>query len=395
MDIRPPYGSPFVAALLPYALIVAVTAVDILAGSAILLALLAAPPALAAAVTAPRGVLVAGVASLTACLAAAATDGILTSWRAVVAYGAVAAVTAAGTYASAARRRAEEHRCRAEHHRHRAERDLADARAVADVAQRFILGPVPERSGTLDLAVSCTSAAAGARIGGDLYEAIPVPGGVRVIVGDVQGKGLQAVAGAVTVLRGFREAAPGGSGLHAIAAHIEQGLADRANGDEFVTAVLAECRYSGVVTVLNFGHPPPLVRGADGTTRLAEPDLPGLPLGLPFRDADGPGSCTVRLAHGDRILFYTDGIAEARNAAGEFFPLQEQGALLDHPNLPHALTDLRRALDAHTGSPLDDDAALLLLRFSPTAVEATAAGTSAAPAARPPGHARSSEAVTR
>ncbi|MGW2544095.1 SpoIIE family protein phosphatase [Kitasatospora sp. NPDC001574] len=234
------------------------------------------------------------------------------------------------------------------------------------------------RNGSLDLAVSCTSATAGARIGGDFYEAIPVPGGVRVIVGDVQGKGLPAVTGAVAVLQAFRESAPTPTNdLRTVADRIEERLARRTGGDEFVTAVIADCSHTGQVTLVNFGHPPPLVRRADGTTRLAEPDLPGLPLGLPFPDADGPGTCTVRLRHGDRILFYTDGTAEARNGDGDFFPLQERGALLDHDDLPEALTDLRRALVEYTGNRLDDDAAMLLLRFAPTAADA------AAPPSRP------------
>ncbi|MEE1825531.1 PP2C family protein-serine/threonine phosphatase [Streptomyces sp. BE20] len=378
MDARPVRPRIPTDALLPYALIAVVTALDVLVGATILLALLAAPPALAAVGSAPRRVLLVGTTALLACLGAAAVNGIPTSERAFVAYGAVVAVTAAGACASGAHRRAEAHRRDAEEQRRLAERDLADAQAVADVAQNLILGPVPARNGSLDLAVSCTSAAAGARIGGDFYEAIPVPGGVRVIVGDVQGKGLPAVTGAVAVLQAFRESAPTTTNdLRTVADRIEERLARRTGGDEFVTAVIADCSHTGQVTLVNFGHPPPLVRRADGTTRLAEPDLPGLPLGLPFPDADGPGTCTVRLSHGDRILFYTDGTAEARNGDGDFFPLHERGALLDHDDLPEALTDLRRALVEYTGNRLDDDAAMLLLRFAPTAADA------AAPPSRP------------
>ncbi|MFE2722286.1 PP2C family protein-serine/threonine phosphatase [Kitasatospora sp. NPDC059327] len=364
------------ALVLPLALIAVVTVVDVLARSAILLALLAAPPALAAARGRAREVVLIGGLALLSCVAAATVNGIPTTSRSAVAYSAITAVTAAAAYASAERARAEERRLRAE-------RRLVDVQAVADVAQGFILGPVPQRSGSLDLAVSYTSAAAGARIGGDLYEAIPTADGIRVIVGDVQGKGLAAVTTAVTVLRAFREAAPGTADLRIVADHIERGLEQRGERDEFVTAVLADCSGAGQVTVLNFGHPPPLVRGADGTTRSAEPDTPGLPLGLPFTDSEGPGTCTVRLGPGDRMLLYTDGTAEARDAAGEFFPLQDHGHLLDHPDLPSALTDLRAALTAHTGGTLDDDAAMLLLRLAPTPAETPGAEPPARPAEDP------------
>ena len=364
MNAAHPYRTRFPTTVLPYALIGAVALADVFAGATVLLSLLAAPPALAAATHPPRGVLRVGAAAFTACLAVAVIDE-LPLRRGAVALAAVAAVTAAAVYAAAERGRAEARRLRTE-------RELGDIQAVADVAQQFILGPVPARSGSLDLAASCTSAAAGARIGGDFYEALPMPGGMRLIVGDVQGKGLDAVTSAVTVLRAFREVAPGALGPYRVAEHIERALGLRTMGDEFVTAVIAECTHDGEVTLLNFGHPPPLIRRADGSTQLAEPGTPGLPLGLPLGlpslNSDGPGTCTVQLRPGDRMLLYTDGTVEARDADGDFFPLQDHAPLLDHDDLPHALTDLRSALTAHTESPLDDDAAMLLLRLAPESV---------------------------
>ncbi|MGW2547571.1 hypothetical protein ACWC5I_43530, partial [Kitasatospora sp. NPDC001574] len=114
MDARPVRPRIPTDALLPYALIAVVTALDVLVGATILLALLAAPPALAAVGSAPRRVLLVGTTALLACLGAAAVNGIPTSERAFVAYGAVVAVTAAGAYASSAHRRAEAHRRDAE-----------------------------------------------------------------------------------------------------------------------------------------------------------------------------------------------------------------------------------------------------------------------------------------
>jgi hypothetical protein len=73
--------------------------------------------------------------------------------------------------------------------RRRRERELADLKAIADAAQQILLRPVPPVIPPAGIAVRYVSAAASARIGGDLYEAVPAGGGVRLIVGDVLGKG--------------------------------------------------------------------------------------------------------------------------------------------------------------------------------------------------------------
>jgi GAF domain-containing protein len=70
---------------------------------------------------------------------------------------------------------------------------LADVRRVADATQRAILAPVPARLGTISLAGRYLSASAEALIGGDHYEVVARPGGVRLLVGVVRGKGLSAI----------------------------------------------------------------------------------------------------------------------------------------------------------------------------------------------------------
>lgn len=355
-------GAARVAEMVPHALIATVVLVDVLAQSAVLLSLLAAPPALAAATSRPRAVALVGGLAIVVCAGVVVADDTLEPGRGMVALGSVAFVALVAAYASVARVRAVEKQ-------RRTMRELVDVRAVADVAQAAILGPVPRTSGPIELAVSYTSAAVGARIGGDLYEAIPLTGGgVRLIVGDVQGKGLAAVQTAVTVLTAFRTRVLGADSLQEVARHIENALRLRDLSEKFVTAVLADCTEEGVVTMLNFGHPPPLVRRADGTVVPAEPDVPGPPLGLPRglskHFLDGSGTCSVRLGPGDRLLFYTDGTTEARDTDGAFFELPETVRRLDHDDLDHDLATLRAALAAHTRRPLDDDAALLLLRLA-------------------------------
>ncbi|WP_433152577.1 SpoIIE family protein phosphatase [Actinomadura nitritigenes] len=108
--------------------------------------------------------------------------------------------------------------------RERNERELADMRTVAEVAQRVLLRPMPRKVGPVQAAVRYVFAAAHARIGGDLYEVVPTPHGARVIVVDVQGKGLDVVETAAVVLGAFREAAYDEPGFDGVAGRIETAL---------------------------------------------------------------------------------------------------------------------------------------------------------------------------
>jgi serine phosphatase RsbU (regulator of sigma subunit) len=344
--------------LLPIVIAVAVTAIDLLTGPNVeLLPVLAVAPALAAISWLPSGTAVMGVAALAAGAGLMDYDGYLGSPGAVTDLFAIAGVTAAGVVASAVRRSRE--------------RELADVLAVAEAAQQILLRPVPGRIPPVGVAVRYVSAAASARIGGDLYEAVAADGCVRLIVGDVLGKGLPAARTAAVVLGAFRETAYDAADLPQIAARIEASLRHQEAAEEFVTAVLAQVSGDGSqVEILNCGHPEPLVvrRGA---VTVAESPRTGLPLGLGSL-ADSPRDVSVvEFRPGDRILFYTDGISEARDGQGDFYPLEQSGPLLGPAGAGAAdlgTADLGTALDTliadvlrHVGHSLRDDAAMLLI----------------------------------
>ncbi|MCX5215332.1 serine/threonine-protein phosphatase [Kitasatospora sp. NBC_00240] len=185
----------------------------------------------------------------------------------------------------------------------RTETKPTDVRAVADTVQKVPLGPVPSRAGAGRIAHSHTSAAHAAEIGGDLHEAVTVPGGVRITVADIQSKGLPAVRGAAVVPAAFRQAAPHAARPSGVDERIEQALKRRTDGERLVTAVLAEVGDDGGVRLLNFGHPAPPIRRGAGSVELAEPPVPGPPLGLDCGTDAQPGAGRVRLRPGDRILF--------------------------------------------------------------------------------------------
>ncbi|WP_235967014.1 PP2C family protein-serine/threonine phosphatase [Herbidospora solisilvae] len=210
------------------------------------------------------------------------------------------------------------------------------------------------------MALSCIPAAAKAQIGGDLYEVVTTPKGVRLLIGDVQGKGLASVETAAWVLGAFREAAYEEDDLSGLGERLETSLARHLSGETFVTAVIAEA-HDGEISVLNCGHPPPLVIRHDGRAVLLEPEEDGLPLGLAALGLPGPKPLRVPFTQGDQMLLYTDGVIEARDGTGAFYPLSDRLALLGHTDPQRALDDLRADLLDHVGGPLPDDAAMLLV----------------------------------
>ncbi len=353
---RPAGGVPVAApdphgvflAWLPFAVVVGVALVDVLAGSGEgFLPVLSLGPALAAISRPPLPTALIGVLALACAVLLAFYDQLDGSRRLVIALATIAGVTVAGVVASAGRRRKE--------------RELADFKAIADAAQQILLRPVPGKIPPADIAVRYVSAAASARIGGDLYEAISVGDGVRLIVGDVLGKGLPAARTAAVVLGAFRESAYDAVDLVQIAARIEASLQHQEAVEEFVTAVLAQISADGCrAEILNCGHPPPLLV-RDGEITAVERAEAGLPLGLADLTRETCEVSTISLKQGDRLLFYTDGITEARDKQGAFYSLERSGTVLGQPDLGAALDGLIEDVLRHVGHTLQDDAAILLI----------------------------------
>ncbi|MEU5126943.1 PP2C family protein-serine/threonine phosphatase [Streptomyces mobaraensis] len=244
------------------------------------------------------------------------------------------------------------------------ERELLRSRSVASAAQQALLRPVPERVDGLRVAVRYLAAAADAQVGGDLYEVLTTPFGVRLLVGDVRGKGLGAVETAADVLGTFREAAQVEAELGAVARRLDATVRRRGVGEEFVTAALLTVPRSGeTVELVNCGHLPPLVRRDGRVNAVGAGELDADPP-LALRElAEGSYRPTAfAFGKGDLLLLYTDGVTEARDAAGRFYPLERRLAALPD-SAPGVLTDrLVADLLAYVGGELADDAALLAVR---------------------------------
>ena len=240
--------------------------------------------------------------------------------------------------------------------RARREQALQHMTAIAEVTQRALLRPMPGSIGSLRFAARYVSATEGALVGGDLYEVAESPDGVRMIVGDVRGKGLDAVQMAATVLAAFRRAAVMEPSLTAVDTDLDNVVSAVAGDEDFVTAVLAEFHDDFTVAVVNCGHHPPLLLPNADAGRLLDTGEPQLPLGL----NPTPTPVTSHLPEGARVLFYTDGLIETRNRQGAFFPLVDSAATLGTGSLDEALDGLLGKLDEHAADQIDDDMALVL-----------------------------------
>jgi serine phosphatase RsbU (regulator of sigma subunit) len=210
--------------------------------------------------------------------------------------------------------------------------------------------------------------------GGDIQDVLVTSFGVRMLIGDVMGTGLHAHETGEQVVAAWRELAVAEPSLPGIAVRLHTLISRSADPERFVTALLANfgCRArsgggsvgrrepSSETEVVCCGHPPPLLLRGESAS-FAE-TFPSPPLGL-LDLADGwCTATTIPFGAGDRLLMYTDGVSEARDATGRYFPLSERAAAAAVPGnsdevlLDQLLGDVRE----HIGEGPADDILLLL-----------------------------------
>ncbi|NGN66250.1 serine/threonine-protein phosphatase [Streptomyces sp. A7024] len=275
--------------------------------------------------------------------------------------------------------------------------------SAAKATRQVVLRPVPPGWGGVDSAARYLAANVEAQVGGDFYDVVDSPHGARVLLGDVQGKGLPAVSTAASLVGTFREVGWHEADLATVAARLEHRLGRQnrlqaqlgETEERFATAVVIAFPHDGSshIDMLNFGHEGPLVIGGReaGVRRL--PQEQGPPLGMAELAGGLPSVRRVALGRDETVLLVTDGVTEARDRAGEFFPLRRwlEGVAADHPAgiAPAALLPLLvEAVLNHTDGHLSDDAALLAVRVASAegiGTSAGGAGTSAEDAGPPAG----------
>ncbi|GIF61209.1 ATP-binding SpoIIE family protein phosphatase [Asanoa iriomotensis] len=148
--------------------------------------------------------------------------------------------------------------------------------------------------------------------GGDFYDAFALPGGrLAVVLGDVAGHDVRAAALMGQVRAALRALALADAAPDTVLTGLDRlvaSLGAEARTDElFVTVAYGVIERDGRLTIATAGHPPPLVRHASGTADYL--DVPaGTPLGLGGARRSG----TARLAPGDTLVLFSDGVVERR-----------------------------------------------------------------------------------
>ena len=323
--------------------------------------LLPAAPALAAAMWPVLPTVLLGTVCLLLMIGLSLVfPGLGTWWTAA----GIVAVTVAAAYGS--------------HIRLQREQTLLQVRLVADAAQQVVLSPMPRRFGDVEIEALYLAAAAEASIGGDFYEVVDTEYGVRLLIGDVRGKGLPAVGTAAAMVNAFREAAYDEADLVKIARRLEASstrysaaFPPEAMMERFATALLAEIPHGGgSIGILNCGHPPPLLLNR-GEVRALEPTAPSPLLNLAELIGDHYSIDSFDFAPGDMLFLYTDGVAEARDRAGEFFSVPAWLRRQPQGRPGELLNALHHDLLRYSTGPLDDDIAALAVSLgtSPEPIE--------------------------
>ncbi|MEU2776670.1 ATP-binding SpoIIE family protein phosphatase [Streptomyces sp. NPDC007162] len=237
---------------------------------------------------------------------------------------------------------------------------------IADRLQRAMLPHSLPRPTGVRLAVRYLPAAETARVGGDWYDAIPLPGSrVALVVGDVMGHSMTSAA----VMGQLRTTALTLAGLDLPPQEVLHHLDEQAQ--RLGTDRMATCLYvvydpvSHRMTVANAGHPPPILLHPGGKTEvLAVP--PGAPIGVGGIDFE---AVELEAPAGATLLLYTDGLVESRlrDVWTGIEQLREKlaaTAQLTGPDRPPPLEALcDEVLDMLGPGDRDDDIALLAARF--------------------------------
>jgi serine phosphatase RsbU (regulator of sigma subunit) len=258
------------------------------------------------------------------------------------------------------------------HRRIGREHEMLRLRSTAAAMQRHILHPLPLLTDDVLVNGVYEPVQEDRLVGGDIYDVVASPGGPRVLIGDVQGKGLAAVGAAFAVIGAFREAAHREPTLTALVDALD-GAVVRHNSyaeqtgddDRFVTALVVGIDADAEAQVVNCGHVPPRLLH-EGVVATPVVDT-GVPLGLAELAVEPTTVDWFTFPAGSTLVLTTDGLTETRADDGTFYPLDERLAKyldLSPTELPKALHEDSRAF---TGDGRrHDDVAVLTVRRSPS-----------------------------
>ncbi len=238
---------------------------------------------------------------------------------------------------------------------------------VAQTLQRSILpGALPEFA-EIRAAAEYRPAGGDAEIGGDYYDLFRAPdGAIWFTIADVCGKGVRAATKTSMIKYSARALVSAGLGPAEAMSQLNRFVGESGDASDIVTSWLGRLDpHSGELAWADGGHPPAVLRRADGT--IERLGVTGPLLGAAIDAAYAEKS--VRLGEGDAVLLYTDGVTEGR-FEGEFFGEERVdqvfGASIRAIDAP---ADLLRAVQSFVRVGLKDDVAVLVVEIAGTIVK--------------------------
>ena len=236
-------------------------------------------------------------------------------------------------------------------------------RRMAETLQASLLPPTLPTVPGVDIAAIYRAAAAGTTVGGDFYDVFPLTDrGWGIVIGDVQGKGTEAATVTGIARHTIRTAAMRRGPAGSLQTLNEALLHGDEHADRFCTVLYGELEVAKAGVNVSFasgGHPPAVLRRADGTVALVGGGgtLLGVLEDLSLATED------VLLQPGDALVLYTDGVIEARSAEGEFGEARLVRVVGDAQ--PANAADLAQAVEqavtGFSGGQFRDDVAILAL----------------------------------
>jgi serine phosphatase RsbU (regulator of sigma subunit) len=228
--------------------------------------------------------------------------------------------------------------------------------------------PMPDVLGPVVVTARYQAAGNAPGLGGDFYAACKSANGIRVLIGDVRGKGPVAAETAAALLRTFRRTASSSLTLTDAVVELERTMgvealrqADLEAHEHFATAIVAEMGPDGrTLRLINRGHPAPLLVDRDSVRALEAEPRPPLGLGHLLATDDEPD--VEHLPADSTLIMLTDGVTEARDRAGHFFDPVRCLAGCAGSDPDALLARLHGDVDRHVGGVRDDDLALLMVR---------------------------------
>jgi PAS domain S-box-containing protein len=234
---------------------------------------------------------------------------------------------------------------------------------IATVLQQSLLPPELPTVPGLELAALYVAPGEGIDVGGDFYDVFATGRDTwAVVVGDVCGKGPAAAALTALARYTIRAAALRNRAPSRILRDLNEALLRQRGDGRFLTlacASLAVSRRPARLTVATAGHPPPLVLRADGSVERVQGN--GTVVGV-FGDF-ASDDVEIPLGPSDAIVFYTDGVIEAR-AGVELFGLDRLERLLRDcagMSARDLVAEVARRVATFRDGPASDDTAIVVL----------------------------------